>query len=495
MCLWKEVIERNRALVQFRELNMVERRAQLQALNAASKSGGALTRGGSRIHSARHSIASSDSGISSKTGSCYNSRHGDHEDDCADTVDEDQLNDQLMGRTSKENRQRSHQLYLQTVNISEELNSKCWKCVSECTEAVLGCNVWTLQPLNIVKEILRQEVVNVPEIALFRGLVEWADKRCRDNGLAVLPENRLKVMGDDALQLVRFPRMSLEQIMWEVVPTGVLDFKDLETLQSIMCNRSSTVGRFNGEPRQAPIADMLKQSKRSVAKASIADPGSDIGEKRGALVGKYPVYHTTSNDEIDALLGSQLLRFHVDRFVDDHANDLAAAEAGIPAGGSTGETTRAVLLADPIQSRQDSQGDGEQSSRQLMPMLMHTQNWLAQELMEERQMEAQENEPIAVNPRSQNEVVFSTWGDTPGPQDFKRISRGLYSFRGNRVLEMAIEGGEAVVYEKEDEGRDEDDLLEEDLEGMSEEAIRKEYGTINDGGRSKVPLNAFLCRQ
>jgi hypothetical protein len=382
------VIEKNRALVRFQELNMVERRATLQAINAPSSSRPS-SRGSSRktttdlsrIGARKDSIASSDSGLSSKTGSAYNSRFDAAEDEYGDLGDEE-----LMGRTTpKDSRQKSHQLYLQTVHMSEELNAKCWKCVSECTEAVLGCSVWTSQPLNIVKEILRLEVVNVSEIELFRGLIEWADKRCRDQGLAILPENRLKVMGNDALQLVRFPRMSLEHIQWEVVPTGVLDFKDLETLQNIMCNRTSTVGRFNGEPRQPPITAMFNQNRRvsspKLAKAGFADDFGDApGEKRPRST--TPVYHAAMNDEIDALLASQLLRFHVDRFVDDHAINLAAAEAGVPVGAvsNEAEAPRVVLMEDPgdIGGR-DAQRAGQQVARQLMPMLMHTQNWLVQE--------------------------------------------------------------------------------------------------------------------
>jgi hypothetical protein len=518
MCLWKDFVTKNKLMQRFQELNLAERRDAMQELVAASKTLSKSSRANSRAGSRKGSFSSmatsdAEDAISYATGrSVYLTM---------DEINEDVLMTLELGdETSNKLRQKSQQLFYQLVALSEELSTKCWTCVAHNTDMVITSVPWVSQPLDVVQAVLRLDVCNVPEIALFRALMEWTDKRCQTERLALLPENRLKVMQRDTLLLIRFPCMSLQQIQWEVVPAGVLDYEEVDQLQGTLSSRKPNFGKFNPEPRQYPISSMLraKIEKKDMKDketqgvrvprddhtwtVTVQDVDNKSLDKHLAtlrLPAKSPVYEPKPGDVIDAMLASHLLRGHVDRFVEDYATSLLAVEADTPS--SKEERTRATLLCDPADlSKRDSKGNDQAAAKELKGMLMLSQNWLAEDVNDDKTMPSAEIQQLArpSSRASQREVGFSSWGEPPAPQDFKRLAHGIYCFRGNRILELVIENGEVVVYEIENDIDDGDvfAFVDEDLDNFSDEAVRKELGLTNiDEPRTKVPLSTFLSRQ
>mmetsp|Transcript_2656 Transcript_2656/g.4870 ORF Transcript_2656/g.4870 Transcript_2656/m.4870 type:complete len:817 (+) Transcript_2656:3-2453(+) len=511
---WKEVVEQHKLMQEFKSMSLAERRHHLQNLATPST---ANSRMQSRAGSARSSVASLSDYASVVGGMGRASTTSGIYDIYGDSTQEiDASFDAVTGNVNLFRKQ--NQLFHLITLVSEELNAKCWKCVREHTDAVITCSNWTQQPLRMIKAILRLDVCNVPEIALFRAMNEWADKKCKSDGLPSLPEQRREALGEDTICLVRFPLLTLEQIQWEVVPTGLLSFKDIQSLQGLIAHKSSVLGKFSSEPRNFPISEMVKKDKRLSSKVlspktitheDLRDLGEDSKILRGAMVPTTPVYNTEPGDEVDAMLGSYLLRGFVEQTTEEHDSHLAAFEAGAKDGG---EDMRAILCHSPTENKRPSilgrrspnaettppptSDPHQQKTQHLSQMLMFTPSWLAQEIEEEASPE---------RPTSSTKTAaaaYSKIGDIPGPQDFTRLSEGLYYFRGHQVLDMRIENGETMVYEHDmDDDAQSDNSFglpsAHDLKMMkSEEAMREELGIAGkDLPKDKVTLSNFLLRQ
>lgn len=511
VCLWREAVEHRKAIQQFREMTLVERRHHLQMVAGSSRG----SRSQSRLSSARNSMASlSDiSGIYRHDGMTSTATSGVYDIYGGDAT--------AMGDTSFEHIgtgavfRKVHHLYHQLAGISEELNNKCWRCIREHTDQVITCNAWVQQPLKMVKAILRLDVCNVPEISLFRAMDQWAERKCRADGIPALPEQRREVLGEETLGLVRFPLMSLEQIQWEVVPTGLLSFKDVQSLQSIIAQGSPALGKFNSEPRHLPHHPVHEKANHrwTLKERHFEAQSGEEGIRYQALTPKVPVYFTEPGDEVDAVLGSQLLRGYIEKTVETHEAQLEAFEAGVHGG----DETRAILCHSPFDRRlsmpdeppgRRTEDDGNNDPHQkhvkhLSQMLMYAPSWLAEDNAETEQMI--KNLDSAQKPKgslSPAPAMFTNLGEQPAPQDFVRLAHGLYHFRGNQVLDMRIENGEAMVYEHEfdvDDQNSEDNFgnpTSHDLVDLPEEAIREELGIAGrDLPEEKVTLHAYLTRQ
>lgn len=143
-------------------------------------------------------------------------------------------------------------------------------------------------------------------------------------------------------------------------------------------------------------------------------------------------------------------------------------------------------------------------ARHTASMLMHTQSWLDDHEEDHAKEEEAETSGIEVvkenllNSKVEG-VKYTGWGAVPESQDFERLVKGFYCFRGERVLEMRMENGETVVYEHEN-GEEDEHFGEPELEDLryckDEEAIRNELCLRpDDRPEGAVTLDVFLCRQ
>jgi len=358
--------------------------------------------------------------------------------------------------------------------------------------------------------------------------MQWADNRCKSKSLPVFPESRRQVLGAETIELIRFPLMTLGQIQWEVVPSGLLEFKDMEALQNIISKRSMMMGRFSAESRHYPVSgflqreqnwagrgldeDAIKIEKDKLVKRylgsykTLANEMFDVDETGGKLAPAVPTYAHCHDDEVDAVLGSRLLRGHCDKFVEDLSNNFFTLDA---VGGVQSDETRVTLALDPDlpidvlyeQARESKQPieSRKKASKAHTTMLMHTESFVAQDFDDEDEqpgIEASNAGSSFKDMGVQPAVNYTDWGSVPEPQDFERLTNGFYCFRGDRFLEMKLQDGEPMVHEHE---ADEDSMFVPDLEDLKlckdAEAIRRELDLEDELPAEKVPLDVFLCRQ
>lgn len=103
-------------------------------------------------------------------------------------------------------------------------------------------------------EILSDDALRADEIVVFRGLTRWAKQHCLKSGLCPNRVNLRQVIGN-ALNLIRFPLMTEEQLQKIVAAEGILEDELLRAL--VHCSRSWSKlqgtslppAAFSSEPR------------------------------------------------------------------------------------------------------------------------------------------------------------------------------------------------------------------------------------------------------
>ena len=102
--------------------------------------------------------------------------------------------------------------------------------------------------LDTLKLVLSRDSLRVREVSLFLAALRWAEYECNRRSLELNCENKRKVLSD-ALYLIRFPLMTIEEFAHNVAQCGVLTDKELVNLFLHFTVNSMPPVPFSVEPR------------------------------------------------------------------------------------------------------------------------------------------------------------------------------------------------------------------------------------------------------
>ena len=78
-------------------------------------------------------------------------------------------------------------------------------------------------------KVLERDTLRVREVVLFNAVVRWAESECQRKNLPNNPENQRSVLRQ-ALNLIRFPLMNVEEFATEVAQSGILSDREVVNL-------------------------------------------------------------------------------------------------------------------------------------------------------------------------------------------------------------------------------------------------------------------------
>lgn len=308
------------------------------------------------------------------------------------------------------------------------------------TEACVSAPFFKHLTLTMVKEVLSLETCNTKEIFLFRALNEWAQHWCRQHGLPYLPEHIRRAVGTDVLFKVRFPLMNLDEILWEVVPSGILLQEELSLLKLIKTGKADfqeTI--FNGKVRKgmSDVVAMIRRSRKRAHRFSM-NTGTDTliaGEEEEQTLGfnqNRILYTPAEDDQIDALLGSKLLRDYVNDQINGQNDARLAQEVGVPPDPEN----RPIFCGDTA----GLQGDMPEPMRNMELAIVGSKREPMIFLQQQLRPEAVPTAPTPKDLGIRTEATAS-------PTDFQRVSPGLYRFKDAKHVELRLEDGDCYVYD------------------------------------------------
>lgn len=364
----------------------------------------------------------------------------------------------------------------------EEVNRKCWLTVETETGAVIQSQDMWNQDLKMVKEILRLETLSVPEIALFRSITDWAQRRCIKAGMKPTAENQREVLGMDTILLLRFPTMTPEQFQWEVVPTGLLEYEDTEQLLQSLSKRSALLGRFNGKPRD----NFNFRKDNSSQSGNLVGTTQSLNERAAASNAAYEeatktLYNAVPDDPVDTILASKLLRGYLKSKVLCDYGDTMVTVSDAELVQQAAQQAKLPPIPSPASSPQMHKTRSRSSSAA-------TESGLS--ALSTPRSSAQLPAPNLLVAQRAEEASKGGNGVVP-PEDFVRICQGIYVLRGTTLLEVWVEDGEVMCRDHGPNERLEDPSLED----ATAQDARQILGLpeCSPWGRG-VALEAYLSR-
>lgn len=106
-----------------------------------------------------------------------------------------------------------------------ELMERSWEVIDAQAELALLSESFADVDFDTLKLVLSRERLNCKETVVFQAAQDWASTECKRRSLEDTSEKRREVLGN-AMQLIRFPAMCVQDFADEVVKTDILTLQE-----------------------------------------------------------------------------------------------------------------------------------------------------------------------------------------------------------------------------------------------------------------------------
>mmetsp|Transcript_31253 Transcript_31253/g.48437 ORF Transcript_31253/g.48437 Transcript_31253/m.48437 type:complete len:430 (-) Transcript_31253:40-1329(-) len=132
----------------------------------------------------------------------------------------------------------------------KQLEIQCLRMIEKNTKDILDSAGFREMPAECLRSILGSDHLGVKEITIFRACLRWAECECKRQRLDFTKENKRIVMKGITSE-IRFPLISSDQVVEEVVSSGVLTSEELVQLFSFLCSKPGKKYKlpFSSTPR------------------------------------------------------------------------------------------------------------------------------------------------------------------------------------------------------------------------------------------------------
>ncbi|EDO46774.1 predicted protein, partial [Nematostella vectensis] len=108
----------------------------------------------------------------------------------------------------------------------EKLQRQCWEVICKKTADVVASDSFLNVTQQLLYNILRRNDLRIRELALFKAVDRWAEHQAGRQGLLIEADKvghlKRRVLGDQAIRLIRFPLIPQQQFIDEVLTRDVL---------------------------------------------------------------------------------------------------------------------------------------------------------------------------------------------------------------------------------------------------------------------------------
>eukprot|EP00112_Aurelia_sp_Birch-Aquarium-sp1_P006454 Seg1713.2 transcript_id=Seg1713.2/GoldUCD/mRNA.D3Y31 product="BTB/POZ domain-containing protein 2" protein_id=Seg1713.2/GoldUCD/D3Y31 len=130
-----------------------------------------------------------------------------------------------------------------------QLAELCLTCIDKNTVDALNAEGFTDIDAETLSAVLERDSLGARENQLFEAAVKWSDHECRRQNIPNSPENKRKLLGD-ALYLIRFPLMTLEEFANHAAQSGILTDKEIVGLFLHFTVNPKPAVKFPDRPRR-----------------------------------------------------------------------------------------------------------------------------------------------------------------------------------------------------------------------------------------------------
>jgi BTB/POZ domain-containing protein 1/2 len=130
-----------------------------------------------------------------------------------------------------------------------QLAALCLEMIDKTTSEALSADGFTDVDIDTLCTVLERDTLGIKECKLFFAVCRWAEVECTRKQLAVTGENQRLVLGPHALELIRFPLMSVEEFAAGPAQSGLLTDRELVQLFLYFTLTPKPTVKFSDVPR------------------------------------------------------------------------------------------------------------------------------------------------------------------------------------------------------------------------------------------------------
>ena len=131
----------------------------------------------------------------------------------------------------------------------QDLESRCWEVIEKHTEEAVTSDEFVTLQRHLVEAVVKRNLLNVKEVELFKALDRWAAEEIERQGLNPDGETKRRIIGEEALNAVRFPLMSEKEFLSVVPDSNILTTKEIVDLMKHYNNMLTSPLQFSASPR------------------------------------------------------------------------------------------------------------------------------------------------------------------------------------------------------------------------------------------------------
>ena len=132
----------------------------------------------------------------------------------------------------------------------KSLVDRCWKVIENQTEAAVESEGFETIGRSLLEEVVARDNLSIKEVSLFQAVDRWATTQCEKQGLAEDGPIKRRILGEEMIKALRFPVMTGEEFVVNVVDTNILTSDEVVTLfKYFIVPTSPTLVAFSKTPR------------------------------------------------------------------------------------------------------------------------------------------------------------------------------------------------------------------------------------------------------
>ncbi|XP_068677733.1 BTB/POZ domain-containing protein 6-like [Montipora foliosa] len=150
----------------------------------------------------------------------------------------------------------------------EKLVDRCWEMIEKQTEAAVKSERFALIDRPLLEELVERDTLDISEVELFEGVVQWANKKVARRGIVADGREKRSIIGDRIIKAIRFPIMKQDEFATVVMDSKILSYDEVSSLIKHFSAVESSSMEFSVSKRSRTQATCLLKrcSKHSSVK-------------------------------------------------------------------------------------------------------------------------------------------------------------------------------------------------------------------------------------
>ena len=175
----------------------------------------------------------------------------------------------------------------------KSLEDQCWKVIDKQTKEAVKSDGFATIERSLLEAVVVRDTLTIEEIELFKAVDLWATKKCERQGLAADGASKRRILEEQHIKRIRFPKMKLEEFASVVLDSDILTKEEVFSIIKHLSAVSSSPVGFPETKRCGLQFD--GDSKRCCRLGTLSDGtwenGGVLGDAISFSVDKYIVLH------------------------------------------------------------------------------------------------------------------------------------------------------------------------------------------------------------